>query len=62
MKSHAQLEVLAGSVHAVISTLNLLAFAYNVLNGNKKRAAFHVAVAAYEAHAVYLHTKEGGAR
>lgn len=53
-----QLNVLAGSVHAVISALNLLAFGYNALRGKRYRATFHLGVAIYEAHAVYQHAKE----
>jgi hypothetical protein len=58
MRSSKQLDVLAGAVHGVVCALNLLAAGYNLLQGNKKRALFHTAVAVYEAHAVSLHGKE----
>ena len=58
MDSRGQLNVLAGAVHGTVCALNFLCFAYNALQGHRKRALLHLGIAVYEARAVHLHVQE----
>lgn len=57
-QSHQTMHRLALAVHGGVGVLNILIAGYNWLQGNRKRATFHAALAVYEGFAVADHTED----